>query len=172
MSYLRRVGLESKAHAYPSELSGGQQQRVAIARALAMRPKIMLFDEPTSALDPEMIQEVLDVMQGVAHDGLIVVDDRISVCRLIAGQAQRIERQRIGVGGRSLLFKQAAEHPDLGSGQVIIACKYWVSHAYAARALARSIGTTSPFVPLCAFSPATSAASCSRSSSLSLMACA
>ncbi len=73
MGYLRRVGLESKAHAYPAELSGGQQQRVAIARALAMRPKIMLFDEPTSALDPEMIQEVLDVMQGVAHDGITML---------------------------------------------------------------------------------------------------
>jgi ABC-type polar amino acid transport system ATPase subunit len=73
LGYLRRVGLESKAHAFPAELSGGQQQRVAIARALAMRPKIMLFDEPTSALDPEMIQEVLDVMQGVAHDGITML---------------------------------------------------------------------------------------------------
>ena len=73
MGYLRRVGLEEKAHAYPAELSGGQQQRVAIARALAMRPKIMLFDEPTSALDPEMIQEVLDVMKGVAQDGMTMI---------------------------------------------------------------------------------------------------
>ena len=73
MGYLRRVGLESKAHAYPAELSGGQQQRVAIARALAMRPKIMLFDEPTSALDPEMIQEVLDVMVGVAHEKMTMM---------------------------------------------------------------------------------------------------
>ena len=60
---LRKVGLEDKANAYPSQLSGGQQQRVAIARALAMKPKIMLFDEPTSALDPEMVNEVLDVMK-------------------------------------------------------------------------------------------------------------
>lgn len=67
---LERVGLGDKATAYPAQLSGGQQQRVAIARALAMRPKILLFDEPTSALDPEMIQEVLDVMTGLAADGM------------------------------------------------------------------------------------------------------
>jgi glutamate transport system ATP-binding protein len=67
---LERVGLASKADAFPAQLSGGQQQRVAIARALAMNPKILLFDEPTSALDPEMIQEVLDVMTGLAADGM------------------------------------------------------------------------------------------------------
>jgi glutamate transport system ATP-binding protein len=67
---LERVGLGSKTNAYPAQLSGGQQQRVAIARALAMNPKILLFDEPTSALDPEMIQEVLDVMTGLASDGM------------------------------------------------------------------------------------------------------
>jgi putative glutamine transport system ATP-binding protein len=73
MTYLERVGLKNKAGAYPSQLSGGQQQRVAIARALNMRPKIMLFDEPTSALDPEMIQEVLDVMVDLAHEGITMV---------------------------------------------------------------------------------------------------
>ncbi|OLN27070.1 amino acid ABC transporter ATP-binding protein [Desulfosporosinus metallidurans] len=73
MAYLNRVGLKEKAGVYPSQLSGGQQQRVAIARALAMRPKIMLFDEPTSALDPEMIQEVLDVMIDLAHEGITMV---------------------------------------------------------------------------------------------------
>ena len=67
---LERVGLADKADAYPPQLSGGQQQRVAIARALAMRPKVMLFDEPTSALDPEMVNEVLDVMKGLANDGM------------------------------------------------------------------------------------------------------
>ena len=65
---LEAVGIADKADAYPSQLSGGQQQRVAIARALTMRPKIMLFDEPTSALDPEMIQEVLDIMERVARE--------------------------------------------------------------------------------------------------------
>ncbi len=70
---LDRVGLGDKADAYPNQLSGGQQQRVAIARALAMQPKVMLFDEPTSALDPEMVGEVLDVMQRLAESGMTMV---------------------------------------------------------------------------------------------------
>ncbi|WP_033260289.1 MULTISPECIES: amino acid ABC transporter ATP-binding protein [Kitasatospora] len=70
---LERVGLADKAGSYPSQLSGGQQQRVAIARALAMRPKLMLFDEPTSALDPELVGEVLDVMRGLAEDGMTMI---------------------------------------------------------------------------------------------------
>ena len=70
---LDRVGITEQADKYPAQLSGGQQQRVAIARALAMNPKVMLFDEPTSALDPEMINEVLDVMTGLARDGMTMV---------------------------------------------------------------------------------------------------
>ncbi|SDD17689.1 glutamate transport system ATP-binding protein [Glycomyces harbinensis] len=70
---LERVGLSEKADVYPSQLSGGQQQRVAIARGLAMDPKLMMFDEPTSALDPEMINEVLDVMQDLAREGMTMV---------------------------------------------------------------------------------------------------
>ncbi|MFG3498152.1 amino acid ABC transporter ATP-binding protein [Streptomyces sp. NPDC047928] len=70
---LDRVGVGSQADKYPAQLSGGQQQRVAIARALAMDPKVMLFDEPTSALDPEMINEVLEVMQQLARDGMTMV---------------------------------------------------------------------------------------------------
>ncbi len=70
---LKRVGISEKANIYPALLSGGQQQRVAIARALAMQPSIMLFDEPTSALDPEMVGEVLDVMVGLAEDGMTMV---------------------------------------------------------------------------------------------------
>ncbi|MGL4369750.1 MAG: amino acid ABC transporter ATP-binding protein [Spirochaetota bacterium] len=70
---LARVGLESKADCFPEQLSGGQQQRIAIARALAMSPKLMLFDEPTSALDPEMVKEVLDVMQGLAAEGMTMM---------------------------------------------------------------------------------------------------
>ncbi|GHG46900.1 amino acid ABC transporter ATP-binding protein [Streptomyces griseocarneus] len=70
---LERVGLLAHAEKYPAQLSGGQQQRVAIARALAMDPKVMLFDEPTSALDPEMINEVLEVMQQLARDGMTMV---------------------------------------------------------------------------------------------------
>ena len=70
---LERVGLEDKTRQYPEELSGGQQQRVAIARALVMKPKVMLFDEPTSALDVELVREVLDVMEGLARDGMTMV---------------------------------------------------------------------------------------------------
>lgn len=73
LRYLERVGLSEKADKYPAQLSGGQQQRVAIARALNMHPKIMLFDEPTSALDPEMIQEVLEVIIGLAQGGITML---------------------------------------------------------------------------------------------------
>ena len=73
MELLRRVGLEDRANAYPSQLSGGQKQRIAIVRALCMDPDVMLFDEPTSALDPEMVGEVLDVMKQLARDGMTMV---------------------------------------------------------------------------------------------------
>ncbi|HET9588624.1 MAG TPA: ATP-binding cassette domain-containing protein, partial [Anaerolineales bacterium] len=83
---LKRVGIPEQAHKYPGQLSGGQQQRVAIARALAMQPKIMLFDEPTSALDPEMIKEVLDVMQELAQSGMtmLVVTHEMGFARGVA----------------------------------------------------------------------------------------
>ena len=88
MALLERVGLAEKRDAYPSQLSGGQQQRVAIARALAMKPRIMLFDEPTSALDPEMIGEVLDVMQKLAQSGMtmVVVTHEMGFAREVAGR--------------------------------------------------------------------------------------
>ncbi|MFP4363718.1 MAG: amino acid ABC transporter ATP-binding protein [Spirochaetia bacterium] len=83
---LARVGLADKEDVYPEQLSGGQQQRVAIARALAMNPKVMLFDEPTSALDPEMIKEVLDVMLGLAQEGMtmLVVSHEMGFARAAA----------------------------------------------------------------------------------------
>ncbi|MFD4414174.1 amino acid ABC transporter ATP-binding protein [Streptomyces sp. NPDC058466] len=85
---LDRVGLATQAEKYPAQLSGGQQQRVAIARALAMDPKVMLFDEPTSALDPEMINEVLEVMQQLARDGMtmIVVTHEMGFARSAANR--------------------------------------------------------------------------------------
>lgn len=73
MKALEKVGLADRSDTYPAQLSGGQQQRVAIARALAMQPKVMLFDEPTSALDPEMVNEVLDVMVELAHEGMTML---------------------------------------------------------------------------------------------------
>ncbi len=83
---LERVGIAEKIDSYPDTLSGGQQQRVAIARALCMEPEVMLFDEPTSALDPEMINEVLDVMRGLATDGMtmIVVTHEMGFAREVA----------------------------------------------------------------------------------------
>jgi polar amino acid transport system ATP-binding protein len=86
MQLLKRVGLDAKADAYPSQLSGGQKQRVAIARALAMNPDIMLFDEPTSALDPEMVGEVLAVMKELVADGMtmVVVTHEIGFAREVA----------------------------------------------------------------------------------------
>lgn len=86
MSLLKRVGLEDRADAYPSQLSGGQKQRVAIVRALCMEPEVMLFDEPTSALDPEMVGEVLEVMKSLAAEGMtmVVVTHEMGFAREVA----------------------------------------------------------------------------------------
>lgn len=99
---LQRVGLDAKASARPSELSGGQQQRVAIARALAMHPKIMLFDEPTSALDPEMVNEVLEVMKGLAETGMtmMVVTHEMGFARQVADRVLFVDQGLIIEQGR------------------------------------------------------------------------
>jgi general L-amino acid transport system ATP-binding protein len=86
LELLARVGIAEQAGKFPGQLSGGQQQRVAIARSLCMDPRLMLFDEPTSALDPEMVREVLDVMQGLAADGMtmVVVTHEVRFARQVA----------------------------------------------------------------------------------------
>ncbi len=105
---LDRVGLGDKVDAYPNQLSGGQQQRVAIARALAMEPKLMLFDEPTSALDPELVGEVLDVMRGLAADGMtmVVVTHEMSFAR---------------EAGDTLLFMDAGVIVEQGAPREVLA---------------------------------------------------
>jgi cystine transport system ATP-binding protein len=94
---LEKVGLGTKFDVYPSRLSGGQQQRVAIARALAIKPKLMLFDEPTSALDPEMINEVLDVMVGLAQEGMtmMIVTHEMGFARKVATRVAFMDHGRI-----------------------------------------------------------------------------
>lgn len=94
---LEKVGLKEKAEAYPNQLSGGQKQRIAIARALAMDPKVILFDEPTSALDPEMIKEVLDVMKGLADEGMtmIIVTHEMGFAKNVADRVFFMDRGTI-----------------------------------------------------------------------------
>ncbi len=107
---LDRVGLGDKSDAYPNQLSGGQQQRVAIARALAMNPKVMLFDEPTSALDPEMVGEVLDVMQRLAESGMtmIIVTHEMGFAREVGTRLLFVDGGYIVEQG---VPKEVFEHP-------------------------------------------------------------
>lgn len=97
LDYLGKVGLLSKKDSYPNQLSGGQKQRVAIARALCMNPEIMLFDEPTSALDPEMIKEVLEVMQDLAAQGMtmIVVTHEMGFARKVGTRVVFLEAGKV-----------------------------------------------------------------------------
>ena len=97
MALLEKVGLEGKSDSYPAQLSGGQQQRVAIARALAMQPKVLLFDEPTSSLDPELVGEVLRVMQDLAQEGrtMIVVTHEMGFAREVSYSTVFLHRGRI-----------------------------------------------------------------------------
>ena len=99
--YLQKVGLAEKADVYPEQLSGGQKQRVAIARSLCMNPQIMLFDEPTSALDPELVGEVLQVMQQLAQEGMtmVVVTHEMQFAREVAHRVIFMERGRVAEAG-------------------------------------------------------------------------
>jgi len=106
---LVKVGMAEHAHKYPAQLSGGQQQRVAIARALAMEPKVILFDEPTSALDPEMVGEVLDVMQNLAKTGvtMVIVTHEMGFARRVADRIIFMEAGRIVEQGEPQEFFHA-----------------------------------------------------------------
>lgn len=97
LNLLQKVGLEEKAHVYPARLSGGQKQRVAIARTLAMQPEMVLFDEPTSALDPEMVKEVLEVMQDLARSGMTmaIVTHEMGFAREVASRILFINEGQI-----------------------------------------------------------------------------
>ncbi len=106
---LDRVGLADKADSYPAQLSGGQQQRVAIARALAMTPQALLFDEPTSALDPELVGEVLDVIRGLARDGMtmVIVTHEMAFARQVADRVAVMDGGRIvETGAPSQIFTE------------------------------------------------------------------
>lgn len=107
---LDRIGLRDKADAYPDSLSGGQKQRVAIVRALAMNPDVMLFDEPTSALDPEMVDEVLQLMRGLAKDGMtmVVVTHEMAFAREVASRVLFLSDGLIQEDGTP---QQVFEHP-------------------------------------------------------------
>ena len=110
MELLRTVGLEDRAQAYPSQLSGGQKQRIAIVRALCMEPEILLFDEPTSALDPEMVGEVLDVMQSLAEGGMTmaVVTHEMGFAR---GVASRVIFMDAGIIVEENTPEEIFDHP-------------------------------------------------------------
>jgi L-cystine transport system ATP-binding protein len=109
---LARVGLASRLHHFPSQLSGGQQQRVGIARALAMEPDAILFDEPTSSLDPELVGEVLEVMKGLARDGLtmLVVTHEMGFARDVAGKVVFMDEGRIVEEGAPEQVFEHARH--------------------------------------------------------------
>lgn len=109
---LEKVGLADKADVYPSKLSGGQKQRVAIARSLAMEPKVLLFDEPTSALDPELVGEVLGVMQQLAHEGMtmVVVTHEMKFAREVADRVIMLDEGRIIESADPVTFFENPSH--------------------------------------------------------------
>jgi len=110
---LEKVGLGDKGDVFPEKLSGGQKQRVAIARALAMEPSVMLFDEPTSALDPELVGEVLEVMKGLAADGMtmVVVTHEMGFAREVADRVVFLDNGQIAEQGDPETFFSNPQHP-------------------------------------------------------------
>lgn len=112
---MKRVGLEDRMNNYPTHLSGGQQQRVAIARALAMKPDLMLFDEPTSALDPEMVGEVLDVMKGLAKEGMTmaIVTHEMGFAKEVADRVLFMEEGALLVDDTPQSVFDSPTHPRL-----------------------------------------------------------
>jgi ABC-type polar amino acid transport system, ATPase component len=115
MDLLKRIGLTEKANAYPNQLSGGQKQRIAIVRALAMNPDVMLFDEPTSALDPEMVGEVLDLMEQLANEGMtmVVVTHEMRFARKVATRILFIDEGKIMEQNTPDEFFDNPTHPRL-----------------------------------------------------------
>lgn len=115
MELLRRVGLEEKAHDYPSQLSGGQKQRIAIVRSLCMNPDVMLFDEPTSALDPEMVGEVLNVMRELAKQGMTmaVVTHEMGFAREVGTRVMFIDEGQIKEENTPKKFFENPQNPRL-----------------------------------------------------------
>jgi len=113
LKLLERVGIHEQAHKFPGQLSGGQQQRVAIARSLCMEPRILLFDEPTSALDPEMVQEVLAVMQELASDGMtmVVVTHELRFARQVADRIVLMAEGEVMEIAPAEQFFSTPQHP-------------------------------------------------------------
>ena len=122
-AYLEKVGIYERKDYYPAQMSGGQQQRAAIARALAMEPEVMLFDEPTSALDPELVGEVLKVMQGLAEEGrtMIVVTHEMAFARDVSSQVLFLHQGVIEEQGSP---EKVFDHPDSERMQQFLAPRF------------------------------------------------
>ena len=120
LALLERVGIAEQAGKFPGQLSGGQQQRVAIARALCMEPRILLFDEPTSALDPEMVREVLDVMQGLAHQDItmVVVTHEVKFAEQVADTVVLMADGEVGEEAPPQRFFHSPSHEQIGRAHV------------------------------------------------------
>ena len=120
---LERVGLADKRDAFPRQLSGGQQQRIAIVRSLCMNPQVMLFDEVTAALDPEMVKEVLEVIQDLARDGmtLLIVTHEMAFARAVADRVVFMEAAASSnTTTRGLLYEPAIPHARISPREILV----------------------------------------------------